>query len=220
MTPEARGRGWVALAVVLSAGFAILAHASIIDGVSPTVGALLSLIPLAILALWALRRAQHRATALAIFGIAVVAVAFSWSALERHFPSLFFVERAGANLILAIVFGRTLAPGHEPLVSRFARLIHGSIPTEVEQYTRKVTFAWTLFFATLFVLSCVLYFGHFLAAWSVLANIMSPFLIAAMFIVEYAVRLRALPNWKQVGILGGIRAFSRHFGAARAEAPR
>ena len=220
MTPEARGRGWVALAVVLSAGFAILAHASIIEGVSPTVGALLSLVPLAILALWAVRRAQRRALAFALFAIAVVAVACGWSALERHFPSLFFVEHAGANLLLAIVFGRTLLSGREPLVSSFARVIHGSIPPEVERYTRKVTLAWTIFFAVLCVLSCVLYFGDFLAAWSVLANILSPLLIAAMFIVEYAVRLRALPNWEQVGIMGGIRAFSRHFGAAGAEAQR
>ncbi|HUP97403.1 MAG TPA: hypothetical protein VM073_05655 [Usitatibacter sp.] len=220
MTPEARRRSWVALAVVLSAGFAILAHASIIDGVSPTVGALLSLIPIAVLAAWALRRSRHRAAALAVVAMVAVVIAYEWGALERHFPSLFFVEHAGANLMLAIVFGRTLVAGHEPLVTRFARLLHGTIPPEVERYTRQVTLAWTIFFTTLFVASSTLYFGHFLAAWSTLANILSPILVASMFVVEYAVRHRVLPHWERVGILGGIRAFSRHFGAARYEAPR
>jgi uncharacterized membrane protein len=64
----------------------------------------------------------------------------------------------------------------------------------------------------LFLLSCALYLGGFLAAWSLLANILTPILIAAMFVVEYAVRHRVLPGWERVGVLGGIRAFSRHFG--------
>ena len=51
-----------------------------------------------------------------------------------------------------------------------------------------------------------------LEAWSLLANILTPLLVGAMFVLEYAVRLRALPNWEQVGILGSVRAFSRHFG--------
>ena len=75
-----------------------------------------------------------------------------------------------------------------------------------------MTAAWTVFFATLFTLSCALYVSGFLAAWSVLANIVSPLLTAAMFVVEYAVRHRVLPQWERVGLLGGIRAFSRHFG--------
>jgi len=49
-------------------------------------------------------------------------------------------------------------------------------------------------------------------AWSLLANILTPLLVGAMFVVEYAVRLRVLPNWERVGILRGVRAFSRHFG--------
>ena len=95
---------------------------------------------------------------------------------------------------------------------RFARLLHGTLPVEVERYSRRVTAAWTIFFATLFALSCTLYFGGFLAAWSVLANILSPILTVAMFMVEYAIRHRVLPQWERVGLLGGIRAFSRHFG--------
>ena len=207
-----RSRAWVALAVLLSAGFALLAHFAIIDELTPTVGALLSLIPVTALALWAVRRSRHRAAALVAILAFGALLWTGWGTLQRHFPDLFFVEHAGANLVLAFVFGRTLFGGREALCTRFARLLHGTLPAEVERYSRRVTAAWTIFFATLFALSCTLYFGGFLAAWSVLANILSPILTVAMFMVEYAIRHRVLPQWERVGLLGGIRAFSRHFG--------
>lgn len=220
MTPDRRKRSWVALAIVLSASFAILAHASIVEGVPPAVGALLSLIPIALIAASLVRRSRHRVAVVALVALGGAAIWFGWETLERNFPRVLFLEHAGINLLLAIVFGRTLAPGHDPLVTRFARLLHRELPPEVVTYTRKVTIAWTVFFATLFVLSCALYLGGFLAAWSVLANIASPILVGAMFVVEYVIRHRVLPDWERVGILGGIRAFSRHFGTARFEAPR
>jgi uncharacterized membrane protein len=215
-----RTRTSVALAVALSVGFAVLAHFSLIEGLTPTVGALLSLLPVAILAVWAMRRSRHRVLALFAIAAAGVALWLGWDTFQRHFPDLFFIEHAGANLVLAIVFGRTLLGGHEALCTRFARMLHGTLPDEVARYSRKVTIAWTLFFATLFALSCALYLSNHIAAWSVLANIASPILVGLMFVVEYAVRHRVLPEWERVGILGSIRAFSRHFAATRAQAPR
>ena len=219
MSAERRGRYTVALAVIASAAFALLAHASLMDGLSPAVGAALSLVPLAALGAWIVRPAR-RGVAAAVAVLAAAALWWGWAALERHFSDVFFLEHAGINLVLAFTFGRTLAPGHEPLCTRFARMLHGRLPPEVERYTRHVTAAWTLFFAALFAASCALFFGGALAAWSLLANVLSPVLIAAMFAIEYAIRLRVLPHWERVGILGGIRAFSRHFAARRAEAQR
>jgi uncharacterized membrane protein len=105
-------------------------------------------------------------------------------------------------------------------VTRFARLIHGAIPPEVERYARKVTIAWTALFIGICAASCALYLGGWLEAWSFLANFLNPALLVAMFVLEYAVRHRVLPDWERVGVLGGVRAFSRHFQAARFEAPR
>jgi uncharacterized membrane protein len=212
--PQGR-RAWVVTVVVVSwVAFAILAHAAILDGVPPAIGAALSLVPVALLALWAARRARHRLAALAAIAVGAVALWLGWGQLERHFPDLFFLEHAGSNLVLAIVFGRTLLAGREPLCTLFARIVHGSLPPEVERYSRSVTIAWTILFAALFATSCALYFGRHLGAWSLLANILTPVLIGAMFVVEYAVRLRVLPHWERVGIMGGVRAFSRHFGQA------
>lgn len=220
MTPGRRTRMSVALAVALSVAFTILAHFALTDGLPPTLGALLSLLPVAILGVWAARRSRHRELVLVAIAATALTLWLRWDTLERHFPDLFFIEHAGANLVLALVFGRTLLAPREPLCTSFARLVHGALPDEVLRYTRRVTIAWTLFFAVLFALSCALYLGRFIAAWSVLANIASPILVAAMFLVEYAVRHRVLPEWERVGVLGGVRAFSRHFGAAQVEAPR
>ena len=217
MTPARRTRGAIALTAVLSVAFAILAHAAILQDLPPAVGALLSLVPLALLAAWWLRRHRGR-IALALVAAAVVAACLGWGVLQRHFPGLFFLEHAGSNLLLAFVFGRTLAPGREALVTTFARILHTHLPVEVERYTRKVTLAWTILFAALATASAVLYLGGYLEAWSMLVNFVSAALIGTMFVVEYLVRLRALPDWERVGLMGGVRAFSRHF-AARGHAP-
>ena len=214
MTAPRRGPVWVALVVVMSAGLALLAHGALIDRLPARVGAAVALVPITLVIAWMLRRSRHRVLAYAAFVALLGAVAFFWDGIERHFPDLFFVEHAGGNLLLAFIFGRTLVGGREPLVTRFARVMHATLPPEVVRYTRHVTLAWTLLFLTLVALSCALYFSGMLAAWSVLANIVNPAAIVAMFLIEYAVRLRALPNWERIGILGGVRAFSRHFSAA------
>lgn len=221
MTFAPRGRAAAAVGLVLLVAFAVSAHLAIVGGsLDPSIGASLSLVPIAGLAFWAVRQSRRQQTALAAAGTAVVALWIGWPELERHFPGVFFIEHAGANVLLAIAFGRTLVGNREALCTRFARLVHGTLPAEVERYTRRVTLAWAVFFAAVFVLSCLLYLGGFLAAWSLLANILSPLLVAGMFVVEYLVRHRVLPQWERTGILGGIRAFTRHFGAAQPEAPR
>ncbi len=154
---------------------AIAAHFAIVSGShESTVGAWLALIPVAALAVWAVRRSRRPRTTLVGVGATIVILWIGWPMLERNFPSLLFVEHAGANAVLAIVFGRTLLRNREALCTRFARALHDTLPREVERYTRLVTLAWTIFFGAVFVLSCGLYLGGYLAAWSLLANILSP----------------------------------------------
>ena len=220
MTGERRKQLVVALAVVSSVTFAVLAHAALVDSLPPAWGALLSLVPLLGLLAWTTRRAGGRVAAFALITLAAIGLWLGWDSLQRNFFSVFFLEHAGANLLLALLFGRTLRAGAEPLVTHFARIMHPTLPPEVVRYTRKVTNAWTAHFVTIITLSCALYLAGLVAAWSFLANIASPLAMGAMFLVEYAVRLRVLPHWHRVGILGGIRAFSRHFGGARLESTR
>ena len=218
MTGGRRAVPWRAVLVFVSVCAAVLAHFAILGSVTPALGAALSLVPAALLAFWIARRSAHRGWAIAAIALAVLALGVDWRGLERHFPSVIYAEHAGVNLALAFLFGRTLAPGREPLCTRFARTLHGGVlPPGVAEYTRRVTAAWSLFFAALCALSTTLYFGGWLEAWSLLATILSPVLVALMFAVEYAIRLRALPDVERVGVLGGIRAFSRHFAARPAQ---
>ena len=220
MISAGRQRALVALAVAVSVAFVVLAHAAMTRGLPASMGAALSLVPLALVLYVVLRRSGHR-VALALLALAAFALWLGWDKLEARFPDLLFVEHAGMNLALAFLFGRTLAAGREPLVTRFARIVHGGdMPPGVERYTRGVTVAWTVFFATLFAVSAGLYFGGFATAWSFLANILSPVLIAGMFLGEYALRHWALPDQEHVGILTGVRAFMQHVRNARAEPQR
>jgi uncharacterized membrane protein len=220
VTGSPRNRAWVALGIVLSVGFAILAHAAIIEHVPRSVGAALSLVPLTIVVLVTARRSRHRVLAIAAIAAAVAVLWIGWAELERRFADVFFLEHAGLNLLLAIVFGRTLLAGREPMCALFARLVHGQIPPEVAAYARGVTVAWTLFFATMFTLSCALYLGGAHEAWSLLANFLSVPLLVAMFVIEYIVRYRVLPHWERPGILGGVLAFSRHMAQGQAGTQR
>lgn len=218
MIPGLRGRLGVALAVAFSIAFAVLAHGALVQAFSPALGAALSLVPVTLLLWWAFGRSRLRFLAVVALLAGATLLWLEWERFERHFPSLFFLEHAGANLLLAFIFGRTLTGDQEALCTRFARIIHDQLPPEVERYTRQVTLAWTIFFLALFTLSSGLYFGGLLAAWSFFVNFLSPLLVGAMFVVEYIVRHRVLPHWHRIGVLGSVRAFSRHFQAQRAAA--
>ena len=219
MTPARRTRMLVAALALLSLAAAALAHYAIAFGHSPTLGALLALVPAAAIAAVAMRRSRHRAPLAIAFAGAAFLLWMGWDALERQFTNVFFVEHVGTNLLLAAMFGRTLAGACEPLCTRFARLLHGPLSPEEVRYSRQVTLAWTLFFLALAALSSLLFLGGHVAAWSILANFLTLPLVAAMFVVEYAVRRRVLPGGQRAGILDGLRAFWRHAGAAPSEAP-
>ena len=220
MTAPRALRARTALAVAGSVAFALAAHAAIVRGISAPAGALLALVPLAILVLSLARRSAFRLAAIVLL---IVGAAVAWRmfpALTVNFPSLFFLEYAGGQLVLAFIFGRTLRKGREPLVTQFARAFHGEMPPEVARYTRGVTIAWTIFFIALFAASCTLYGMGRLHEWSLLANIVSPLLVGTMFIVEYIVRHRMLPDLERAGLFAGVRAFSRHFRPAQSQTGR
>jgi uncharacterized membrane protein len=213
-------RARTALAVAASVAFALAAHAAIVEGLSAPTGALLALVPLALLLFLMARRSARRWAGVAVLAAGAAVAWLAFPALKLNFPSLFFVEHAGGQLLLAFIFGRTLARGEEPLVTQFARAFHGELPPEALRYTRGVTIAWTVFFCALFTVSCALYFAGLREAWSLLANIAGPILVGAMFVGEYLVRHRVLPDLERAGLLSGVRAFTRHMAAAQSQSSR
>jgi uncharacterized membrane protein len=95
---------------------------------------------------------------------------------------------------LLLTFALTLRPGHEPFITAMARKLHGEIPRELAIYTRHVTLAWCIFFATQLTISITLFCFAPLVVWSSFVNIFDIPLVVAMFSAEYMCRLRCLRN--------------------------
>jgi uncharacterized membrane protein len=129
--------------------------------------------------------------------------------LAQHLGWLYFLQHVGANVMGAILFGRTLSHGREPMCSRFAAMIHGPLEDKVARYTRQVTIAWTIFFAATAGLSVALFFAAPIEIWSAFANVLSLPLLALMFGAEYAIRLRLLPDMKHAAILDSVRMYRK-----------
>lgn len=144
---------------------------------------------------------------LSVAAMACALLAIEWSALQRHFGMIYWIEHAGTELLLGIAFGRTLTSGREPMCTYFARLAHGTMTPEHASYSRAVTKTWAIFFFCMSSVSTLLFFTTPLAVWSVFANFITAPLMAAMFIVEYAVRRYSLPEIEHAHILTVVRLF-------------
>lgn len=92
------------------------------------------------------------------------------------------------NAALCTVFGRTLLPGREPLLTRFARLQEPSLPVEIAVYTRTLTSLWCLFFAAMTLESLMLALFADRPTWSLFANFLNYLFVVIFFGVEYGYR--------------------------------
>jgi len=126
-----------------------------------------------------------------------------------HFSWLYLIQQSGTYGLLGFSFGRSLAAGHVPLCTRFATLAHGSLAPDAVRYTRTVTLAWTIFFCAMSAAVLIVYVAAPLRAWSVFTNFCTAPLVGLMFIGEYLVRLRVLPDMQHASILGTVRATMR-----------
>jgi len=93
------------------------------------------------------------------------------------------------NLALAVWFGRTLAPGEEPMISWFARLVRGTeLPPDLARYTRWSTVVWTAFFVSMAAAATALAVWAAPHTWSVFTNGIDYLLVGALFVGEYVFR--------------------------------
>lgn len=107
------------------------------------------------------------------------------------------------NVALMVLFGRTLLPGATPLVARIASLWRGPLDPVLSLYTRRVTIAWTVFFALMVVESIVLALFAPLHIWSLFTNFLNYIFVLLFFVIEYQLRLICLPNHEHLS----FRAF-------------
>lgn len=191
----------------LAVAWAIFAHRNSVGGASEFSTALAAT-PIVIVVAVLLRRLGHP-LCIASGGLAALALlAWAWPQLRENGALLHYLEHVGTNLAFAVVFGRTLSAGHEPLITQLARFAHpeGLSPAKL-RYTRQVTVAWTGFFIATAVVSSGLFLLAPAAVWSVFANFLTLPLILLMFVVEHLCRYLVLPPAERAGIADTIRAF-------------
>jgi uncharacterized membrane protein len=118
------------------------------------------------------------------------------------------LTHAVANLLLLWYFARTLRAGSEPLITRLARRVHGSLAPEMTAFTRRVTLAWCVFFAGQVAVSALLFTLAPLEAWSTFINLINFPLIVLMFVGEYLYRAIRYPDHPRASIARVLRAYA------------
>src|ERR1051325_9484080 len=157
---------------------------------------------------------------------APVFLAFAGLPLLVHFAlrdslganALAGLAHAGAYLALLWYFGRTLRPGREPLITRIARRIHGSVTPDMECFTRRLTVAWCAFFAGQVLVSGLLLAFAPHDIWSMFVNVLDLPLLALMFVAQQAYRALCFPLVPPVSIARILTAFAEV--TSRAPCPR
>lgn len=173
----------------------------------------------ALLACWALMHSRSRLG----WGIALLGAGAAVYALgplgDAGLAVIYGAPHAAAYLFLLWLFGRTLAPGREALITRLARTVHGGLAPHMEAYTRRVTIAWCAFFGGQVAVSAALYALAPLEAWSLFVNVLNLSLLALMFGAEYLYRAVRYRDESRTSIAGALRAFAKHgFAATGAKA--
>ena len=119
---------------------------------------------------------------------------------------LYMLQHVGINALLCGWFGGTLRRDRLSLIGQFAQRIHPLSPG-MRDYTRRVTCVWTAYFALMVVASVVVYATLSFAAWSVLANLLTPLMVGVLFVGEYLLRYRLHPEFERTRLIDTVRAF-------------
>lgn len=136
-----------------------------------------------------LGRVRHRLKFPAlVLGVGVLALVL------RHYGGSILVASTGIPHALAytamlIVFGTSLTGERESVITTLALRMRGPLSPEVRRYTRRVTFAWCLFFAAQLAASLILFLSAPVAVWSLFINYANFPLVFVMFMLEYVYRL-------------------------------
>jgi uncharacterized membrane protein len=206
--------------ILLGASYPLFAHVAILSGRPAMIAASIGL--LAVLVLFpGLRRFRP------ISWLLLIAAAIGLCEVTRsgHALLLLFLPPILINGFMAWVFGGTLLNGRTPLIERAMILLHGSaknVTRDMAWYARRLTLIWTVLFLAMATVNIMLAAlanpgGLLLSAglrppitvpleaWSLFANVLNYVIVAAMFALEYMVRLRRFPERAHGGFFSFIR---------------
>ncbi|MDB5368068.1 MAG: hypothetical protein JWM77_3995 [Rhodospirillales bacterium] len=207
MSAHWRSRLQCAAACVLIAAYAGLSHYCNSALGPGDWGAALALGPLVALTLTlAWRWAAPPLALLLSAGLAALIYGL-WPLLERHFALFWLVQESTVYGVLGLTFGRSLLSNRIAVCTQLADKVHGPLSAGEVAYTRRVTAAWAAFFFGVVTVSLLLFIFAPLRIWSIYINFCVLPLVAAMFVAEYLIRRRILPQVRRAGLLATVRVY-------------
>jgi uncharacterized membrane protein len=197
----------LAAVVVFFIAYSVLSHYSNSNPEARDLGAGLALGPMLALGLALIWR--WSGAPLAVLAAAAVAVLLYryWPLLTQNFSIVYLIQQCGFYAIMAFTFGRSLLQGRVPICTQLADKVHGPLSELELRYTRHVTTAWVIFFLLNLAATVLLFEFAPLRTWSLFVNFLSAPLILLMFVAEYAVRRRVLPQVQRNGLLATLRVY-------------
>lgn len=205
------------MVVLLIVVYPVLLHTFLLKEGMATSHLLLVFMPLLCVAGWAILRSVGKAWWPLVGALLLGGVYFFVSGDHGRVGLLAIngLSHATLNLFLLWLFGRTLLPGREPLITQISRRVNGQLYPEVIGYTRGVTLVWCGYFCLQVLVSLLLYLFASLASWSFFINVLNLPLLVLMFVVEKAYRTARFPDHPNTSILKAIEVYSRDFAAPR-----
>jgi uncharacterized membrane protein len=204
----ASGRRLQLAAVVLFfIAYSVLSHYSNLNPQAHDLRTMLALAPMLTLGLVLLWRGSGALVALLATAAAAYLLRTFWPLFAQNFSIVYLFQQAGFYSIMAFSFGRSLLNDRVPLCTQLADRIHGPLSALELRYTRSVTIAWVIFFLLNLVATFLLYRFAPLRIWSLFVNFCSLPLILLMFVAEYLVRRRVLPQVQRSGLIATLRVY-------------
>jgi uncharacterized membrane protein len=193
--------------LLLCVGYQILVHSAVTGAQPEPVRLALIFLPLFVLAFWVATRSLNKPLGL-LFLLAAGAATYVLVGRDVWgLAAAYGISHAAIYLFLLWLFGHTLMPGKEPLITRLARRVHGVLQPDLQTYTRRLTVAWCGFFAAQLAVSALLSEFASPGSWSFFVNLMNFPLLALMFTGEYFYRVTCHPNFPNASIPTAIEAF-------------
>jgi uncharacterized membrane protein len=202
-----RRRLQLAAIVVFVAAYSGLSHYSNSVAKTHDLGVALAVGPVLTVGLLLVWRWTHLLVALLAAVTAAVLLRHYWPVLEQNFSLVYLLQEAGFYSLMALSFGQSLRKHRVALCTQLADKVHGPLNAQEVWYTRRVTGAWSLFFILITAATLSLFFWAPLRIWSLFANFCAVPLMGLMFVAEYAVRRRVLPQIQRRSILAAVRVY-------------
>jgi uncharacterized membrane protein len=196
----------IAVAVFIVA-YSGLSHYSNSNPQAHDLATILALAPLLTIGVVLVWRWNGMLAAVLLSLVAALLLHQCWPLLTRNFSIVYLIQQCGFYVLMALTFGRSLLKGRIPLCTQLADKVHGPLSELELRYTRSVTLAWMLFFMANLAVTFALFAFAPLRIWSLFVNFCSLPLVGLMFVAEFAVRRRVLPQVQRHGLIATLRVY-------------